>query len=84
MLAFNNVFGAIIISCAIVMIAFVLFLLVRHYLRLRFFSSNKNIMGPAFTFEELQHMLKKGLISDKEFEILRKMMLEEHGQDSKN
>ncbi len=82
MLAFNNVFGAIIISCAIVVLALIIFLFVRSYLRARFFSANKNVMGPAFTFEELQHMLKKGLISKEEFETLRKMIIEEH--ESKN
>ena len=84
MLAFNSILGAVIVSCAIVMLAFILFLLVRSYLRARFFSANKNIMGPAFTFDELQHMLNKGLISKEEFETLRKMILNEREKGGKN
>jgi len=84
MLDFNSIFGAIIISCAVVILAFILFLLVRSFLRAKFFSADKNIMGPTFTFDELQNMLKRGLINKDEFDKLRKIMIDEQPHQGKN
>jgi hypothetical protein len=63
------------IAASVLILGYFLFIVIRRIMRSRLISDETKNIGPGFTLPELRQMLEKGLISQTEFENIKKTII---------
>jgi hypothetical protein len=64
------------IAALVLILSYFLFLLVQRFLKSRMISKDLEGLAPTFTLDDIKRMLEKGLISQAEFDSLKKTIID--------